>query len=202
MRSQSLILLILLGGALQLSSPQAAAGENPASEAHLQHAFPRFAVGKRLGERERGMRGPWSTDPRHPVIPVRRGMRRATLPKEPLTFLHYPLLWALTLYQKVISPADGATCRMYPTCSAYARDAIHAHGPFLGFVMAAERVMRSHSEFDWYPLIEKFGHFYLYDPVSNNDFWFATPPRAEKGEAFCGKDRERGAPGNLPGRER
>ncbi|RME04217.1 MAG: membrane protein insertion efficiency factor YidD [Deltaproteobacteria bacterium] len=202
MRSQSLILLILLGGALQLSSPQAAAGEEPASEVHLQRASPRFAAGKRVGEREKRMRGPWSTDPRHPVIPKRRRTRRAAPPKEPLTFLHYPLLWALTLYQKVISPADGATCRMYPTCSAYARDAIHAHGPILGFVMAAERVMRSHNEFEWYPLIEKFGRFYLYDPVSNNDFWFAQPPSPEKGEEPFRKDRERGAPGNLSGRAR
>jgi putative membrane protein insertion efficiency factor len=48
----------------------------------------------------------------------------------------------ITLYQRFISPGLPARCRYYPTCSAYAAEAIRAYGPLRGLVLAAWRVVR------------------------------------------------------------
>ena len=52
------------------------------------------------------------------------------------------LLAPITLYQRFISPALPARCRYYPTCSAYAVDAIRGYGLFRGLLLAAWRVLR------------------------------------------------------------
>ncbi|OGP05957.1 MAG: hypothetical protein A2Z91_05155 [Deltaproteobacteria bacterium GWA2_38_16] len=79
-------------------------------------------------------------------------------------------------YQKVLSPADGARCGMYPTCADYGYQAIQKHGPLLGGWMATDRYMRDNGRGNsFYSLIEKFGHRRLFDPVSANDFWFTAP---------------------------
>ena len=84
----------------------------------------------------------------------------------------FPPQLLISLFQKVISPVDGATCDFYPTCSAYAKDALKKHGLVIGLAMANERTNRYHSP-EGYELIYKFDRYYIYDPVENNDFWFA-----------------------------
>jgi len=83
----------------------------------------------------------------------------------------FPLELLIIFFQKVISPVDGATCDFYPTCSAYAKQALKKHGLFIGLAMASERITRDHTP-KGYDLIFKFGRYYIYDPVGNNDFWF------------------------------
>ena len=82
-----------------------------------------------------------------------------------------PGILLISFFQTVVSPVDGASCDFYPTCSAYAKQAIQKHGLFIGLVMASERLCRLHSPAGYEP-IEKFGAYYYYDPVENNDFWF------------------------------
>ena len=57
-----------------------------------------------------------------------------------------PLRRALTLpirgYRRWISPALPQRCRYYPTCSAYAVQAIEEYGMIRGLVLAAWRVLR------------------------------------------------------------
>lgn len=89
----------------------------------------------------------------------------------------FPGLMLISFFQTVISPVDGATCDFYPTCSAYARQALKKHGPFIGLTMASERLCRYHS-FDGYEPIVKYGRYYSYDPVENNDFWFNKKSKA------------------------
>jgi uncharacterized protein len=48
----------------------------------------------------------------------------------------------LHLYRRVISPLLPARCRYYPSCSAYAVQAVREYGLIRGFVLAAWRVMR------------------------------------------------------------
>jgi uncharacterized protein len=47
-------------------------------------------------------------------------------------------------YQLWISPLFPAACRYYPTCSAYAIEAIEKHGALSGSWMAARRIARCH----------------------------------------------------------
>lgn len=48
----------------------------------------------------------------------------------------------IRLYQVYISPLHRPSCRYYPTCSEYARQAILIHGPLRGILMASWRILR------------------------------------------------------------
>ncbi|AIQ42585.1 membrane protein insertion efficiency factor YidD [Paenibacillus sp. FSL R7-0297] len=50
----------------------------------------------------------------------------------------------IRVYRRFISPLKPATCRFYPTCSAYALEAIEVHGPLKGSWLAARRIARCH----------------------------------------------------------
>ncbi|HHY17797.1 MAG TPA: membrane protein insertion efficiency factor YidD [Firmicutes bacterium] len=52
------------------------------------------------------------------------------------------LLFSISCYQRYISPLKGPTCRYYPTCSEYARQAVVIHGPLKGVILAIWRVLR------------------------------------------------------------
>ncbi|MBO5786706.1 MAG: membrane protein insertion efficiency factor YidD [Clostridia bacterium] len=48
----------------------------------------------------------------------------------------------IRFYQKNISPYKPRSCRFTPTCSAYAIEAIEAHGIFKGLLLALYRILR------------------------------------------------------------
>jgi putative membrane protein insertion efficiency factor len=52
------------------------------------------------------------------------------------------LVAPISLYQRLISPLLPRRCKYEPTCSAYAVEAVRAHGPLRGVVLAAWRVLR------------------------------------------------------------
>jgi putative membrane protein insertion efficiency factor len=54
------------------------------------------------------------------------------------------LIWLLKGYRFAISPLYGQVCRFYPTCSAYALEAVTQHGALRGSWLAARRVGRCH----------------------------------------------------------
>jgi uncharacterized protein len=47
-------------------------------------------------------------------------------------------------YRRFISPLSPPACRFQPTCSAYALEALQAHGPVRGLALAIKRVLRCH----------------------------------------------------------
>lgn len=57
-----------------------------------------------------------------------------------------PAAWLLILpirfYQRFITPYTPATCRYYPTCSAYAVGALRTHGAVKGLALTVWRVLR------------------------------------------------------------
>jgi putative membrane protein insertion efficiency factor len=57
-------------------------------------------------------------------------------------FLSALLIAPIRAYQRWISPAIAPRCRYYPTCSAYAVEAIRELGPIRGLILAAWRLVR------------------------------------------------------------
>jgi putative component of membrane protein insertase Oxa1/YidC/SpoIIIJ protein YidD len=81
---------------------------------------------------------PWSVSPLQPVIVKTYQTQKVTpLPQTSK---------ALRYYQKYISSFDGPKCHLRPTCSGYAAQALHEHGPFIGIVLTADRLMHENSK--------------------------------------------------------
>ncbi|WP_432544795.1 membrane protein insertion efficiency factor YidD [Kineococcus sp. SYSU DK002] len=63
----------------------------------------------------------------------------------------HPVRWpALVLvllvraYQLLVSPVLGPTCRFYPSCSAYAVEALRTRGAVVGTWLTVRRLLRCH----------------------------------------------------------
>jgi putative membrane protein insertion efficiency factor len=54
------------------------------------------------------------------------------------------LIGLVRAYQLLVSPMLGPTCRYYPSCSAYAVQALQVHGAVKGTWLAARRLLRCH----------------------------------------------------------
>jgi putative membrane protein insertion efficiency factor len=54
------------------------------------------------------------------------------------------LIHLVLLYRVTLGRLLGGHCRFQPTCSQYAIDAIHKHGPWRGSWRAFKRIVRCH----------------------------------------------------------
>lgn len=54
------------------------------------------------------------------------------------------LTGSIKFYRQWISPAFPPSCRFYPTCSAYALEAVEKYGPLKGSWMGLKRILRCH----------------------------------------------------------
>lgn len=54
------------------------------------------------------------------------------------------LVGLITVYRRFVSPLLGARCRFYPSCSAYALEAVQLHGAAKGSWLAVRRLSRCH----------------------------------------------------------
>ena len=54
------------------------------------------------------------------------------------------LVILITGYRRLLSPLLGQRCRFAPSCSAYAAEAIAAHGALRGTGLAVRRIARCH----------------------------------------------------------
>lgn len=50
----------------------------------------------------------------------------------------------LKLYRTIVSPLYGDVCRYFPSCSAYALEAVTVHGAGRGLGMSVKRLLRCH----------------------------------------------------------
>lgn len=97
------------------------------------------------------------------------------------------LLRAVGFYSRAISPALPPRCRFYPTCSAYAAEAVARHGAGRGTWLALVRLLKCAP---WHP--------------GGVDF---VPPASERRGTGTGAHssstaaRPPGAPSDDPGRE-
>jgi putative membrane protein insertion efficiency factor len=58
--------------------------------------------------------------------------------------MRHVLIALIRGYRFAISPLYGQVCRYYPTCSAYALEAVTVHGALRGSWLAARRIGRCH----------------------------------------------------------
>ena len=58
--------------------------------------------------------------------------------------MKYPFLFIIKFYQFFISPWLGRNCRYAPTCSDYAKEALHTHGALKGLFLGTRRILRCH----------------------------------------------------------
>jgi putative membrane protein insertion efficiency factor len=54
------------------------------------------------------------------------------------------LLGLLAAYRRLVSPLLPPACRFYPTCSAYAAEAVRRHGAGRGALLTVKRLARCH----------------------------------------------------------
>jgi uncharacterized protein len=54
------------------------------------------------------------------------------------------LLLALEAYRLLLAPLLGGHCRFWPSCSAYADEALRRYGAGRGLALAGRRVLRCH----------------------------------------------------------
>jgi putative membrane protein insertion efficiency factor len=61
-----------------------------------------------------------------------------------MIYIRKTALLLIRFYQKAVSPHFPPGCRYYPTCSAYAYEAIEKYGIFRGGFLALKRILRCH----------------------------------------------------------
>ncbi len=119
--------------------------------------------------------GPWSTNSDAPVL-LTRADKEAPKVKQRTgaesSMAATPFIWLLKIYQNFISPVKGDRCPMYPTCSAYSVQAVQKHGPVIGIVMTADRLIHESDEPAFVPSKKVGDRYRFIDPVENNDFWW------------------------------
>jgi uncharacterized protein len=93
---------------------------------------------------------------------MRRALRALGAPVRVL------LVGLLNAYRMVVAPALGQRCRFYPSCSAYALEAVRTHGAVKGSMLATWRVLRCSPLSAGGP-----------DPVPNRGAWKGRAGRAE-----------------------
>lgn len=62
----------------------------------------------------------------------------------PGSWLSWPLIGLVRMYQLLISPLFPPACRFAPSCSSYAIEALAQHGPLRGTWLALRRIGRCH----------------------------------------------------------
>jgi hypothetical protein len=84
---------------------------------------------------------------------------------------HDPAAFPIEFYQRVVGPVDGRRCPANPVCSRYAREAIAAHGLWIGSWLTLDRLIHEagDSRDGRWVLVD--GERRLDDPLARNDFW-------------------------------
>ena len=61
-----------------------------------------------------------------------------------MNILTYILIKFIKIYQFLLSPLLGQSCRHYPTCSDYSIEALKTYGFFKGLFLSIKRILSCH----------------------------------------------------------
>ncbi|MBU4211312.1 MAG: membrane protein insertion efficiency factor YidD [Kiritimatiellae bacterium] len=121
----------------------------------------------------------WSVSENHPAINSQTSssfiVQGADAPLNERSPLQWGCVGLLIFYQQVISRITIMHCQMEPSCANYSLRAINKHGPLMGVIMTADRIMHEADERKYAPLIKQPDNTKYFDPVENNDFWWRQP---------------------------
>ncbi|MBN2381621.1 membrane protein insertion efficiency factor YidD [bacterium] len=100
----------------------------------------------------------------------------------------------LRLYNTYLTTIDGRECPCYPSCSAYAIQAVKKHGFFAGTLFFIDRLIHESDEIHRSSLILLPQGLKVFDPLESNDFWSDRPttnqlsegPGIINPEDYCG----------------
>jgi putative membrane protein insertion efficiency factor len=105
------------------------------------------------------------------------------------------LLAAIHFYSRAISPALPPRCRFYPTCSAYAAEAVERHGAARGTWLALRRLVKCAP---WHPggvdLVPGSTAVAGTAEVSHSSSRAASPARADDAESSAARRPHRATP--------
>lgn len=117
--------------------------------------------------------GPWSNNRNAPTFSLPEDRQSTSHPSdEQHSIAATPFLWLVAFYQKTIGYVNQGRCDMYPTCSRYCILSIRKHGPAVGIMMTADRIIHEGGEQDYVRRIRVGTRYRFYDPVESNDFWW------------------------------
>ena len=91
-------------------------------------------------------------------------------PTERVGLVRSTLWLGLRFYQVAISPADGAGCSMYPSCSRYAMRAVADEGPIRGAWLASARILHDHHD-EADPICRAGRRTFRYHPHTEDTWW-------------------------------
>ena len=58
--------------------------------------------------------------------------------------MKHAFIFLISLYQRLVSPYLGRSCRFEPTCSHYMQEALLIHGVFKGLGLGIKRILHCH----------------------------------------------------------
>ena len=94
-----------------------------------------------------------------------------------------PLTLAVLFYRGPLNHLNAVrtgSCPMHPGCSEYSLQAIHKHGPVIGWIMACDRLMRcGRDELERTKPVLADGQRRYQDPLRRNDWWWHDPDCVE-----------------------
>lgn len=118
--------------------------------------------------------GPWSVSTAAPVLNEHGEAKHQHSVEGPRT-VNVPFLGLIRFYQLFISPMDGDRCPLYPTCSQFSIQAIQRHGPAVGWIMTADRLMHEADEARLSQKVMIGSRMRSIDTLDDNDFWWYKP---------------------------
>ena len=117
---------------------------------------------------------PWSASQRDPILHEAQPLRLLELDLADNFAMLTCYMW-LGFYQNWLSVLSRSPCRMEPSCSNYAIQAIKEHGAGIGIIMTADRLIHEVDEQKARRIVRSPGKAFCPDSVSNNDFWWYAP---------------------------